>query len=715
MSASRLIVGAALLAPSLTLAGQPPGTELTTITVTASKLRALDSETPTASRLGLTARETPGTVDAIDSDEMLGRGYETLEFATAAMPGVTTGGSPGDLADFSMRGFSGQQISTMHNGLYIGPSNMVNRPMNTFNLERVEILKGPSSVLYGQGAIGGVVNIVNKRPSFADAPLEIAASVGRFGTTAIGLGGGTHWGETVAFRLDASRTASDGFVKDAASDSLSLSTGVLWRVSDTLEMGFAFEYLEDHPSNYFGTPLVPRSFAAQPLNVLESDSGLALDERMRYVNYNVGDSRIESKQYWPKVTLVWSASEALTIENTAYYFNADREWLNSEVYFFNSGTGLIDRDRFFVFHDQELFGDQLSLTHRGSLFGRPNTFVAGIDYSNLDFLRSRGFPDGDSVDPFNPSPGLFGEVVERRSPTKWDSTALFFEDALDVNDALKLVLGVRFDRLELDRKNFGPTGAFQPATSFTRTYEGSNWRIGLVYDLTPNITPYVSFNTGQDPVGANVFLVNANQDFDLSDARQIEAGVKVQTTDRRGDLTVAVYDIKRSDILTQINNLGDLSNIGEQKSRGLELSGNYRPVDPWTISVNLAYTDASYGSFVDPDFGVDATGNTPANVPEWVANFWTNYTDIGGSPLELGGAVRFVGDREGDSGNTLHLDSYVLVDLHAGYRLANNMMLTARVSNVFDEAYVQWADVFYPTEVLLGAPRGYEIGFVGRF
>lgn len=715
MTASRLVVGVALVAPCLVLAAERPEVELTTITVTASKLRVLDQETPTASRLGLTARETPGTIDAIDSDEMLGRGYETLEFATASMPGVTTGGSPGDLADFSMRGFSGQQISTLHNGLYIGPSNMVNRPMNTFNLERVEILKGPSSVLYGQGAIGGVVNIVNKKPSFADAPLEIAASAGRFGTTAIGLGGGTHWGETVAFRLDASRTASDGFVTDASSDSLSLSAGILWKISEAVELGFAVEYLEDHPSNYFGTPLVPRSFAAQPLDVLDSDSGLTVDKRMRYLNYNVGDSRIESKQYWPKLTLAWNVNDAVTIENTAYYFNADRKWLNSEVYAFNSGNGLIDRDRFFVFHDQELFGDQLTLTHRGSLFGRENTFVAGIDYSNLDFMRSRGFPDGDSVNPFNPQPGLFGDIVERKSPTEWDSTALFLEDAMDFTAALKLVVGARFDRLELDRRNFGPTGAFQPATSFTRTYEGSNWRIGLVYELNSSVTPYVSFNTGQDPVGANVFLVNAGQDFDLSDARQIEAGVKIQSDDRRGDLTVAVYDIKRSDILTQINNLGDLSNIGEQESRGIELSGNYRPVDAWTISANLAYTDASYGTFVDPDFGVNATGNTPANVPEWVANLWTNYPGIAGTPLELGAAARFVGDREGDSGNTLHLDSYFLVDVHAGYRIANNMMLTARVSNVFDEAYVQWADVFYPTEVLLGAPRGYEIGFVGRF
>ncbi|MEY4932420.1 MAG: hypothetical protein RLZZ403_740 [Pseudomonadota bacterium] len=713
-----LLVATGALVPLAATAAQAPSdqNELTTITVTASKLRVLEQETPTSSRLGLTARETPATIDTIDSDEMLGRGYPTIELATASMPGVTTGGSPGDLADFSMRGFSGQQIYLLHNGLAIGPSNMVNRPMNTFNLARVEILKGPSSVLYGQGAIGGVVNIVNKRPSYADVPLEIAASLGRFGNTAIGIGGGTHWGDTLAIRADVSRTASDGYVKNAPSDSLSISAGVSWKPSDNVEWRFLLDYLEDHPSAYFGTPLVTNAFATQRLNgVLTSDTGLTLDKRLRYVNYNVGDNRIDSKQYWPQLELTWAINASLTLQNTAYYFDATRKWINSEVYAFNSATNLIDRDRFFVFHDQQLYGDQLSLTHRGSLAGHANTFVVGLDYSNLDFMRSRGFPDGDSVDPFNPNPGVFGAIVERKSPTKWESSALFFEDVFEVNPLLKIVLGGRFDSLDLDRKNYGPTGAFQAASSFNRTFKGSNWRVGLVYNVTPNITPYVSFNTGQDPVGSNVFLVNASQNFDLSDARQVEAGIKVTTNDRRGDLTVALYDIKRSNILTQINNLGDLSNVGEQKSRGFEVAGNLRPIDPLTVSVNLAYTDAEYGRFFDPDFGVDATGNVPANSPKWVANLWTNYVGVAGTPLELGGAVRHVSSREGDSANTLHLDAYTLVNLHAGYRLASNLMLTARVNNVFDKAYAQWADVFYPTEVLLGSPRTYEFGFVGRF
>src|SRR3984893_11775603 len=140
----------------------PQSSTLETITVTAAKVRALDQFTPTGSRLGLTALETPGSLDVIDSDEMLGRGFNSVEEAADSLPGVTSGGSPGDLEQFSMRGFTGDQILSLYNGLYIGPANITNRPQNTFNLESVEILKGPASVLYGQGAVAGAVNVVSK-------------------------------------------------------------------------------------------------------------------------------------------------------------------------------------------------------------------------------------------------------------------------------------------------------------------------------------------------------------------------------------------------------------------------------------------------------------------------------------------------------------------------------------------------------------------------
>src|SRR5882762_1108854 len=138
---------------------QPTAPELSEVTVTAAKLRSLEQFTPTGSRLGLSAQELPATLDVIDNDQMIGRGFVNVQQAADSQAGVTSGGSPGDQSQFSMRGFTGNQITTLRNGLYIGPSNMTSRDQNTFNVGSVEILKGPASVLYGQGAIAGPFRI----------------------------------------------------------------------------------------------------------------------------------------------------------------------------------------------------------------------------------------------------------------------------------------------------------------------------------------------------------------------------------------------------------------------------------------------------------------------------------------------------------------------------------------------------------------------------
>src|ERR1700730_11572168 len=192
-------------------------TELQTVTVTAAKIRSLEQFTPTGSRLGLNAQELPATLDIIDNDEMLGRGFNNVQQAADSQAGVISGGSPGDQSQFSMRGFTGNQITVLRNGLYIGPSNMTTRDQNAFNVGSVEILKGPASVLFGQGAIAGVVNVVDKAPSFGEPQIEGLASAGSFESTNVGLGGTTHFGDSVAIRADVSRSATQGYASHESS------------------------------------------------------------------------------------------------------------------------------------------------------------------------------------------------------------------------------------------------------------------------------------------------------------------------------------------------------------------------------------------------------------------------------------------------------------------------------------------------------------------
>jgi iron complex outermembrane recepter protein len=714
-------------------AGNQP-TTLETVTVTAAKLRSLEQFTPTGSRLGLSAQELPATLEVIDNDEMLGRGFFNVQQAADSQAGVTSGGSPGDQSQFSMRGFTGNQITVLRNGLYIGPSNMTTRDQNAFNVGSVEILKGPASVLYGQGAIAGAVNVVDKAPSFGEPQIEGLASAGSFGSTNVGLGGTTHFGDSVAIRADVSRTATQGYVARDPSNTTEATVTALWKALSTLDVQLTVDWLEDNPSTYYGTPLVPASFATQPLTgVISSSSstGQALDKRMRFVNYNVGDASIHSSQYWPQLLLKWTPNDKLTVQNFTYYFHARRAWEDAETYAFDTATQLIDRDRFYVFHQQNLLGDEGSVSYKGQVFGLPNTVVGGFDYSHLNFNRVRGFPCGEGpnfgcpdpvtgvippgVNPFNPSPGLFGpllqpgELVPRDSPTHWNDYAAFFEDVIDLAAPVKLVTGGRYDRLELNRQNFKTNGQDQ-GNGFTQTYTSTNWRVGLVYNVNDYLTPYVSWTTGKDPPGTNnIFLVNAPEgQFALSNSHQIEAGIKARTPDNMADMTFALYDIKKSNLLVQTG-LESQANAS-QTSKGIELTTNFKPTRDWTVSANAAYTDSVYTGFTDPSTGSSYTDVQPANIPRWTANLWSSLRNIGNLPLEIGGGVRYIGKRPGNTANTLILEDYALVNAYVSYQLKPGMLVTARGNNLFNKAYAQWADIYYPSELMLGQPRYWELG-----
>jgi iron complex outermembrane recepter protein len=704
-------------------APQPTAAELEEITITAAKLRSLEQFTPTGSRLGLSDQELPATLDVIDNGEMIGRGFFNIQQAADSQPGVTSGGSPGDQSQFSMRGFTGNQITTLRNGLYIGPSNMTTRDQNSFNAASVEILKGPASVLYGQGAIAGALNVVDKAPSFGTPQMEGLATIGSYNTTNFGVGGTTHYGDTFAIRADLSRTATDGYVRNP-SNTTEATVTALWKPSSTLDIQFTVDWLEDNPSDYYGTPLVPTSFATQPLTgVISSSAGVALDRRMESINYNVSDAYIHSQQVWPQLLVKWTPTENLTVQNFTYYFHAHREWDNAETYTFTttdlSGAPLpspeINRDRFYVFHKQNLIGDQGSMTYKSTIFGMANTVVAGFDYSHLNFNRFRGFPNNDLVDPFNPSPGLFGpllapgDLTERQSPTRWNDYAGFFEDAIDLTPQLKLVTGGRYDRLDLDRQNFNTLGQ-EMTNGFTQDYSSANWRVGVVYNVTPYITPYVSWTTGKDPPGTNnIFLVNAPEgNFALSSSHQIEVGVKSRTPDNRADLTLSVYDIKKSNMLVQTSE--ETQATASQTSKGVELSTDFRLLTNWTVSANAAYTDSVYTAFSDPSTGANYTDTQPANIPRWTGNVWTSVRHVLNLPLEIGAGVRYISNRPGNTANTLILDKYALTNGYVSYEVKPGILVTGRVNNLFNKEYAQWADIYYPSEIILGQPRYWEIG-----
>jgi iron complex outermembrane recepter protein len=239
-------------------------TRLPEVRIEGQRETPLNSEAraDSASLIGLRPRETPATAEVIDRATMEARGLRSVSEAMQGAVGVTAGDHPAEPTSFSMRGFSGSQINTLYNGIKIGPQNMTSRIMDTGNLERIEILKGPASLMSGEGAAGGAVNLVTRKPHSGAVKNEAYISFGSFSTLRAGFGsGGSTPAPGLDYRFDVSRASSNGFIDDTGSRNWHGSGGLDYQVSSSFKVWGAIEYKKDSASAYWGTPLVPVAFS----------------------------------------------------------------------------------------------------------------------------------------------------------------------------------------------------------------------------------------------------------------------------------------------------------------------------------------------------------------------------------------------------------------------------------------------------------------------
>ncbi|GBQ13953.1 TonB-dependent receptor [Swaminathania salitolerans] len=687
----------------------------------------LQSRPAIGGRLGLTEQHTPASLSVITQKTIALRGYTHAEDAADFAPGVTSGGSPGNPAQLMMRGFSGNQVLILRDGFYFGPTTMVNRPANAFNLASVQIMKGPSSVLFGQGAVGGTMDMRYKRPDLERIRAEALVSYGSFNSWNAGFGLSVPLAKTLALRSDFSRTSSDGYVKGANPRSNDWTTTLLWQPGHDFAARLSIDYLTDSLSTYYGTPLVPKSMAGPVQGgLLHSADGLAISKASLWRNYNVSDPRASSVNALPTLHLDWKVSPGLTLHDKAYFLYAKRRWNNAETYTYirtpddadSAGRpippGEIGRDRFYVYQNQHQVGDALDLRYDHRILGVRNRVVVGADAYYLRFIRNRGFPSAtyaDSVSLTDPEAGVSGpfpgEYPFRKSPTTMVDAGIFVEDTLELRKSLRLVGGFRYDWLSLDRQNYKQNGAYDSATSFKGHYTPGNFRIGPVYDLLPNLSLYGVYTTAEDPPGSNLFLANRGQFTRLSRTRQGEIGIKGHTLSGRLVSTLAFFDIRRRHILVQTGQ-DAVSTAGTQNARGVEWSGMWRPDKALSLSGNVAYTHARYGRFF-PSPQLDASGNQVPDVPSLTANLWGVWSSPLALPVDLGAGLRYVSARKGDYANRLTLNDYALVNLFVAWHARENITVFGRIDNVGDKKYVQWADTSYPSQILLGTPRAFSV------
>jgi iron complex outermembrane receptor protein len=700
-----------------------PDGGLEEILVTARSEQALDVPTSTGSRLGLTPLELPSSVATVSGDAVRARGDLTIAEAVSRAPGITNASNAGDGGTaLAARGFVGQgSVLQLVDGIRQFPvAGSITFPSDPWNVERIEVLTGPASVLYGQGALGGAVNVVTKRPG--DRPVvDLEASFGSQQTMHLAAGAGGPLTDTLGYRLDASYRQSDGWVDRGDSESIALGGTLEFAPTEALRITAHVDYADVEPMRYWGTPLVAGR----------------LDERIRRRNYNVADAVIDYRDDRQSVVVDWTINDSVSIRNFLYRIASKRQWFNLELYCWvgadgecpNGGGGgtpgaIFRNSNLGIIQDNEQYGDQATVTIRSSLAnGRSNDLVIGFDVNYIDLTYSNNFAfaeQADEVDPFSFAPGLLENAADTlpRYLTRTSERSIFLENRLELTDRLSIVGGARYEEDDVRRRNHvytngtssGTVNAF-PGGATKKTFDDFTWRIGAVYRPSQRLSFYGQYATGVDPVGTlTTFTTNAVQ-FAFSNARgnQIEAGVKGTFLDGMGSATLAVYEITKKDLTAQRVTNGPIEQIGEQSSRGIEASVSFRLPAGFGIELNGTLLDAEYDRFLSGN--VDYAGKTPPDVPEQAGNLWLTWE--GHDSLRAQAGVRYVGRRYSNQANTFRVPGYTVVDAGLSYAFSDTMAVDVRGHNLFDEVYA--ISTYDNEQWVLGRPRAFEVVLRARF
>lgn len=708
------------LAPALAHADPDDAADRDIVVTGQRDLRQLDTPAQVSSRLGLTVRETPATIDIVTQDVMQAKGLRSAVEVYGSVPGVVAGLLPGEPASASIRGFSTGAVSYLFDGMRIADSTILNRNYDSFNFERIEVLKGPASILYGDGALAGTINLVPKKPTVDATHVDMLASYGSFDTARIGVGINQPLSSNAAFRTDLSVGRSDGYVDDTRTRTIQSTSSLALQPAERLSVLLAFDYYQDrNRTPYQGTPLVPASVARDPSNIVSAPGGYVLDRAMRDRNYNVADGRMDSDSYWGRARIGYDLGGGWTLTDEASLYRGTRKWENSEDFTFNPASGLLDRGTTKITHDHDFWSNRGWLTGDVTIAGLRNRINAGAEYNETRFGTVRRFGTTTSVNPFDPARGSFPADVAANFPgagnradfdSRVKSWAVFADDAVNLSDRWLVLGGLRFDRIDLDRHiddlNAGSSQLFG------RRYNALSGRLGTVYTVTPATQLYAQYSHAVAPVGSLLLSNVLRASVDLTTGDSIEGGIKTNLFGDRMTLTAAGYWIRQEGIITRDPARPTVQvQGGAQSSRGVELSVRGALTRHLTVDANGALLKARYDDLTGAG-GVDLSGNRPVNVPQRLANL-TLFYDVPGVPLTASGAVRHVGDLYTSTANTIRVDGYTILDAALAYRLPWGSV-TVRGRNLANRFYGYWSG-YSATQVYVGAPRSVDLTLSSRF
>lgn len=625
-------------------------------------------------------QDVPQSIQVIPQEIIQKREVNELTEALENIPGVISSFDNLLFNDVVIRGFDGDYRRNGLLNIFIEDASI-----QTANIERLEVLKGPASVLYGSGSFGGTVNVVTEQPT-AEPYYKIDADIGNFDLYGGSgdLSGPLNESKSLKYRLNFAAETNDTFIDGVSRERYLVNPVLSWEIGKNTDITFEAEYSNLTADNNFGIPALG--------TVLDNING-ELDQEL-----NFGDPDIEIREIDTILVgydLEHRFSDDWRIRNAFQYQHRSAP----EFSIFENALQDDQRTLERAFVDVPEF-DITGFLLDTSVVGNFNTgsrikheLLAGIELFRSEELSNIGVGEVSTIDLFAPelSNTVIGPVTEFFiSETTNETLGIYLQDRIEFFDKVILLAGIRFDivtsRFEdevFDTVDFDQNEEFSP-------------RVGIVYQPIEELSLYGNFTQSFTP---NFFgFSSTGEPFEPQTGTQFEVGVKADINNKIS-VTLAYFDITLDNIpTTDPDDVFFEIIAGEQNSEGVELFVAGEILPGWDVIGGYTYTDATITE--SNDFEV---GNRVNNIPENTVSFLTSYEIQKGSLKGLGGSlgIYFVGDREGDLDNSFEIPSYTRTDMSIFYN-RDKFKTALNFRNLFDIDYFENAET--DLRVRFGAP-----------
>jgi iron complex outermembrane receptor protein len=619
--------------------------------------------------------ETPQSVSVITRDQMTSQRVVSLADTVSYTPGITSqSGSFSRLVDdFMIRGFNAANGNTgsLRDGMKL-QSNVYDGGQEPYGLERVEVLRGASSTLYGQLAPGGVINAVSKRP--VDTPLhEVNIELGSYGRKQVSadFGGPVDKDGVVTYRMTGLVRQSSNWMHYTPDDKVYLAPAVTLKPDEATSLTLLGSY--QHVNTLFSPPFLLSDIKSGALSA-STFTGIQGFDRYVSDTYTIG--ALFEHQF----------DDGPTLRSNLRYFESKLDWnyMMSNLAALSSTGGLMARRASLRHENSYGVTSDTSAEFNFDALGGEHTLLAGFDYYRRFYDSHRYRGTANSL--LNLSTGTYtGSAAidyrtDRGSRTLGNQYGIYLQDQIKIDDHWVLLLGGRQDWAD------SVTTSYQTGTVTSQSDSAATGRAGLVYLFDNGIAPYLTVSQS--------FLPQAGTDSRTGAALkpnrglQYEAGVRYQPPGTNLMFSGSVYDLTQTNVVTYDSN-GLAYQQGKVRSRGVELEARGE-IGNWGLVAAYAYTDAR----ITESALASEIGQQVALVPYHTVSLWADYglDDLGLDGVRIGGGLRYVGETN-LTDTAENVPGYLLVDAMAKVDLGKlkpeleGLDLTLNARNLFNKSY----------------------------